>query len=334
MPDNSMKASVGIVGAAYRLPAAKRSAHAIFRDESVSLGPELEARLGIDEVPVCNGETASNLAVEAAREALRRASVDPMQVDVIVEYSVLPQEYLVPVWNMSNKVQAEVGASKSFVVGFSGGGATNFLVALSSAVAMLQENENLKTALLVTGDVAIPGNRVLNPSDPVTVLGDSASAVVLQRGTTAAVMDTDLWSDGANHDICYIPGGSLVHPDDAELYRLQLDKQRYDAFPKADVVRDMSLALLKRAGIRWDDLACVIYPNISSEDQNQLQQVFNGKMAPACALNRGTHGHLQGTDFVLNYLSVMENGGMHQGDYMLAASHGMGALAGVSLIRC
>jgi 3-oxoacyl-[acyl-carrier-protein] synthase III len=329
-----MKVSVGILAAAYCLPAAKRTTREIFRDEDIGFETDLEARLGIEEVPVCNGETASNLAVEAAREALRRASVDPMQVDVIVEYSVLPQEYLVPVWNMSNKVQAEVGASKSFVVGFSGGGATNFLVALSSAVAMLQENENLKTALLVTGDVAIPGNRVLNPSDPVTVLGDSASAVVLQRGTTGAIMETDLWSDGTNHDICYIPGGSLVHPDDANLYRLQLDKQRYDAFPKTDIVRDMSVALLKRASVDWDDLACVIYPNISSEDQNQLRQVFNGKMAPACALNRGTHGHLQGTDFVLNYLSVMESGGMRQGDYMLAASHGMGALAGVSLIRC
>jgi 3-oxoacyl-[acyl-carrier-protein] synthase-3 len=329
-----MKASVGILAAAYCLPATKRTSQEIFRDENVSLGPELEARLGIAEVPVCRGETSSNLAVEAGREALRRAGVDPMQVDVIVEYSVLPQEYLVPVWNMSNKVQAEVGASKSFVVGFSGGGATNFLVALSSAVAMLQENESLKTALLVTGDVAIPGNRVLNPSDPVTVMGDAASAVVLQRGTTSAVMDTDLWSDGANHDICYIPGGSLVHPDDADLYRLQLDKQRYDAFPKSNVVRDMSVAVMKRAGIDWDDLACVIYPNISSEDQNQLQQVFNGRMAPACAFNRKTHGHLQGTDFVLNYLSAMESGGIRQGDYMLAASHGMGALAGVSLIRC
>jgi 3-oxoacyl-[acyl-carrier-protein] synthase-3 len=329
-----MKASVGILAAAYCLPAAKRTTREIFRDEGLNLAPEIEGRLGISEVPACDGETASNLAVEAAREALRRAGVDPMQVDVIVEYSVLPQEYLVPVWNMSNKVQAEVGASKSFVVGFSGGGATNFLVALSSAVAMLQENENLKTALLVTGDVTIPGNRILNPSEPVTVLGDAASAVVLQRGTTSTVLDTDLWSDGANHDICYIPGGSLVNPDNAELYRLQLDKQRYDAFPKSDIVRDMSVALLKRAGVHWDDLACVIYPNISSEDQNQLQPVFNGKMAPACALNRARHGHLQGTDFVLNYLSVIENGGMRQGDYMLAASHGMGALAGVSLIRC
>ena len=197
-----MKASVGILAAAYCLPAARRTAQEIFRDEGVNLGPGLEARLGIAEVPVCNGETASNLAVEAAREALRRAGVDPMQVDVVVEYSVLPQEYLVPVWNMSNKVQAEVGASKSFVFGFSGGGATNFLVALSSAVAMLQENENLKTALLVTGDVAIPGNRVLNPSDPVTVLGDSASAVVralrdsglyLEPITISAISPADRW---------------------------------------------------------------------------------------------------------------------------------------------
>jgi 3-oxoacyl-[acyl-carrier-protein] synthase III len=329
-----MKASVGILAAAYCLPAAKIATRKIFRDEGLTLAPEIDSRLGISEVPACDGETASNLAVEAAREALRRAGVDPMQVDVIVEYSVLPQEYLVPVWNMSNKVQAEVGASKSFVVGFSGGGATNFLVALSSAVAMLQENENLKTALLVTGDVTIPGNRILNRSYPVTVLGDAASAVVLQRGTTSAVLDTDLWSDGANHDICYIPGGSLVNPDNAELYRLQLDKRRYDAFPKSDIVRDMSVALLKRAGVDWDDLACVIYPNISSEDQDQLRPVFNEKMAPACALNRAKHGHLQGTDFVLNYLSVIENGGMRQGDYMLAASHGMGALAGVSLIRC
>src|SRR5437773_2022665 len=217
-----MKASVGILAAAYCLPAAKRAAQEIFRDENVSLGPELEARLGIAEVPVCRGETSSNLAVEAGREALRRAGVEPMQVDVIVEYSVLPQEYLVPVWNMSNKVQAEVGASKSFVVGFSGGGATNFLVALSSAVAMLQENESMKTALLVTGDTTIPGNRVLNPDDPVTVMGDGASAVVLQRDAPGGVVtDTELWSDVNNHDICYIPGGSLIHPDAIILYRMQ-----------------------------------------------------------------------------------------------------------------
>jgi 3-oxoacyl-[acyl-carrier-protein] synthase-3 len=330
-----MKAPVGIVAAACQLPAQKRSVEDLFREENADLRPDVMARLGIQQVPICNGETASNMAVEAAREALKRANVNPLQVDVVVEYSILPQEYLVPVWNMSNKVQAEVGASKSFVVGFSGGGASNFLVALSSAVALLQENENLKTALLVTGDATIPGNRVLNPADPVTVLGDGASAVVLQRGATGSVvMDTELWSDGANHDICYVPGGSLVHPDDAELYRMTLDKPRYDAFPKSEVLRKMSNTLLERAGVQLDDVACVLYPNISSQDQTELQQVLKTKISPVCTSNLGAHGHLQGTDFVLNYLSLMESGGVHAGDYILAASHGMGALAGASLVRC
>src|SRR6266581_4972879 len=279
-----MRAAVGILAVSCHLPQHKRSVEDLFREEGANFSADVAARLGIKQVPIQNGdasETASNMAVAAGREALQRAKVDPLTVDVVVEYSIMPQEYLVPVWNMSNKVQAEVGASKSFVVGFSGGGATNFLVALSSAVAMLQENENLKTALLVTGDTTIPGNRVLNPADPVTVMGDGASAVVLQRDASAGiVIDTELWSDGSNHDICYIPGGSLIHPDDITLYRMQLDKARYDAFPKAGTLRRMSDKLLERAGLKFCDAACVLCSNISAQDEAAIQQVFEDKVSP------------------------------------------------------
>jgi 3-oxoacyl-[acyl-carrier-protein] synthase-3 len=331
-----MAEPVGILAAACQLPDQKRTTESLFLEEGVFLSPEVDARLGILQVPVRNGDgvSGSDMAVLAAREALQRASVNPLQVDVIVEYSILPQEYLVPVWNMSNKVQGEVGASKSFVVGFSGGSSSNFLLALSSAAALLQQNENLKTALLVTADITIPGNRVLNPSSPVSVLGDAASAVVLQRGASSSVvLDTELWSDGANHDICYIPGGSLVHPDDIGLYRLQLDQARYEAFPKTQKLREKTLALLARAGISLDDVSTVLYPNISSDDQIESQSAFGGKISPVCMTNRETHGHLQGSDFVVNYLSLME-GGIRSGDYVVAASHGMGGLVAASLIRC
>jgi 3-oxoacyl-[acyl-carrier-protein] synthase-3 len=309
----------------------------LFREEGAHYSPEVAARLGIKQVYLQNGaanETASNMAVAAGREALERAKVDPQIVNVVVEYSILPQEYLVPVWNMSNKVQAEVGAAKSFVVGFSGGGSSNFMVALSSAAAMLSENEELKTALLVTGDTTIPGNRVLNPQDPVTVLGDGASALVLQRDAPGSVViDTELWSDGANHDICYIPGGSLVHPEDIDLYRMQLNKARYDAFPKAETLRKMSDELLARAGLALSDVACVLCANISAQDEVELQKHFENKISPVCAANRELHGHLQGTDFPLNYLSVIESGKVNKGDYVLAVSHGMGATTAATLLR-
>jgi len=334
-----MKETVGILATACHLPAHKRTVKELFQEEGIALNGEIAARLGIEQVPIRNGETAgetaSNMAVAAAREALQRAKVDPLTVDVVVEYSIMPQEYLVPVWNMSNKVQAEVGAIKSFVVGFSGGGSSNFMVALSSAAAMLSENDSMKTALLVTGDATIPGNRVLNPADPVTVMGDGASAVVLQRGALGSVViDTELCSDGNNHDICYIPGGSLIHPDDISLYRMQLDKVRYDAFPKAETLRKMSDKLLERAGMKFSDVACVLCSNISAQDETAMQQAFESKVSPVCASNRESHGHLQGTDFPLNYLSLVESGSVKQGDYVLGVSHGMGATAAVSLLRC
>ena len=332
-----MKSAVGILSASYQLPKGTRSVEDLFREEGANYTPDVAGRLRIRQVHLqgeAARETASNMAVAAGREALQRSKVDPQTVDVVVEYSIMPQEYLVPVWNMSNKVQAEVGAPKSFVVGFSGGGSSNFLVALSSATALLSENEALKTALLVTGDATIPGNRVLNPPDPVTVMGDGASAVVLQRDAPGrVVIDTELWSDGNNHDICYIPGGSLVHPDDITLYRMQLDKCRYDAFPKSETLRRMSDRLLSRAGLNLSDVASVLCSNISAEDEAAMQQVFENKISPVCAANRELHGHLLGTDFSLNYLSLVDSGTLKQGDYILAVSHGMGATAAVTLIR-
>src|SRR5215472_16521155 len=293
-----MRAAVGILAACCHLPQHKRSVEDLFREEGANFSADVAARLGIKQVPIQNGdasETASNMAVAASREALQSAKIDPLTVDVVVEYSIMPQEYLVPVWNMSNKVQAETGASKSFVVGFSSGGSSNFMVALTSAAAMLSKNDSMKTALLVTGDTTIPGNRVLNPDDPVTVIGDGASAVVLQRDAPRGILiDTELWSEGNNHDICYIPGGSLMHPDDITLYRMRLDKARYDAFPKAKTLRLMSDRLLERARTTLSDVASVLCANISAADEVAIQEAFEGKVAPVCTFNRQSHGHLLG----------------------------------------
>jgi 3-oxoacyl-[acyl-carrier-protein] synthase III len=329
-----METQVGIAAAAVTLPARKRDVGSLFQEESAILNPGIAARLGIEEVPICNGESASTMALTACQEALRRAELDVAQLDVIVDYSILPQEYLVPAWNMSNKLQHELGAKKAFTVGFSGGGATNFLVALSSAAAMLQANEKLMSALLVAADITIPGNRILNPADPVSVLGDSAGAVVLKKGEEGSVViDTEFHSEGSYHDVYYIPGGALAHPDDPALYRMELDKSRYDSAPKADTLKTMLGTVLERTGVKREDIVFLLYPNLSAQDQQQSADGIGLSSAQMNGHNRKSHGHLQGTDFVINYLSMIESGTVEKGKYFLAASHGMGFLAGLSLLR-
>jgi 3-oxoacyl-[acyl-carrier-protein] synthase-3 len=306
----------------------------LFEEESAALTPEIAARLGIEEVPVCEDESPSAMALAASQEALKKAELDVAQLDVILDYSILPQEYLVPAWNMSNKLQHELGAKKAFTVGLSGGGATNFLVALSSATALLQANEKLSSALLVAADVAIPGNRVLHPDDAVTVMGDSAGAMVLRKGIERSlILDTELHSEGSYHGVCHIPGGALANPDDPNSYRMVLDKARYDTARKADGLNDMLQTLLRRAGIARDDVAFALYPNLSRADQEHFCAALRFDTSEIDTTNRESHGHLQGTDFIVNYLSMLDNGKAAKERYFVAAFHGMGFLAGVSVLR-
>ncbi len=111
-----MNNHIGIVSAAYALPSGRVTSREALAREGVSPSLLLEQRLGIASVPVCEEETGSSLALAASQEALRRAEVGADSVDVIVDFSILPQEYLVPAWNMSNKLQHELGARKAFTV--------------------------------------------------------------------------------------------------------------------------------------------------------------------------------------------------------------------------
>jgi 3-oxoacyl-[acyl-carrier-protein] synthase-3 len=326
--------TVGILSAAYRLPGYSRTTAELFQEENLSLTPEVAARLGVEQVSLCSGQSGSDLAVAASHAALDDAGVPGVDIDVVVDYTILPQEWMVPVWNMSGKVQKEIGAEKAFTVGFSGGGATNFIVALNFATAMLEADVKMKYALLVAGDVTIPGNRVLNPASPVSVMGDGASAVLLQRGVPGrTVLGTELLSDGANHDVYYIPGGCLANPEDPALYRMVLDKARYDAAPKTASLLQLANNVLDRAGLRIEDVKYVVYPNISSEDQTGFREAFGLRPEQICTANLAKNGHLQGNDLVLNYLSLLANGDLQSGDYILICSHGMGFMAGVSLVR-
>jgi 3-oxoacyl-[acyl-carrier-protein] synthase-3 len=328
---NEIKA--GIVSAACRLPEQRRTTVELFAEEGLTLSSDTAVRLGIEQVPICNGHKGAELAVAASLEALAKAGVSGADVDVVVDYTIMPQKWMVPVWNMSGEVQKEIGAEKAFTVGFSGGGATNFLVALNYTAAMLEADEKMKYALLVAGDVTIPGNRVLNPSSPVTVMGDGASAVLLQRGAGRLVLGTELISDGANHDVYFIPGGCLANPEDPALYRMVLDQARYDSAHRNASMLQLAGDVLNRAGVKREDVKFIVYPNISVVDQSSFREAFELRAEQLCTSNLSTHGHLQGNDLVLNYLSLADDGSPQEGDYILICSHGMGFMAGASLVR-
>ena len=69
----------------------------------------------------------------------------------------------------------------SLNLSFKAGGCGALHLAIKTALGWMSTDENIQTALLVSGDAAPPGNRSLLP---ITVQGDAASAVVLRREGT------------------------------------------------------------------------------------------------------------------------------------------------------
>src|SRR4030066_501795 len=104
---------VGIVSTAYCLPPRQKFVRDVFKEEGLEFDVAIANQIGMDQVHVFEGKWRSQLALEAAKECLFKAGLNANEIDLIVDFSVLPQDYVVPSWCMSNKIQHELGAAKA-----------------------------------------------------------------------------------------------------------------------------------------------------------------------------------------------------------------------------
>ena len=324
---------VGIVSTAYCLPPRKMSVRDVFKEEGLEFNSAIANQLGINQVHVFEGKWRSDLAFEAAKECLFKAGLSSNEIDVVVDFSVLPQDYVVPSWCMSNKIQHELGAGKAFNLGFGGGGTTNLLTALKFVVSLIK-TEKAGTALLISTDVALPGNRVINQDEPLTVLGDGASAIIVSRGTSdCEILDIELWSDGEQNGVFCIPGGGLAHPDRLDLYRLRIDVESYSEESTLRNLKSLTERAAENAGINLDDVTIFINPNISTRDREKFSEVFGLSEDDLFEENRRQYGHIQGTDFVINLSQMINTRSEDRHNLAVACSHGWGFSYGAMVVR-
>jgi 3-oxoacyl-[acyl-carrier-protein] synthase III len=326
--------SVGIVAMAHNFPPYTRTVKDVFQDEGVSIDSRVDDEIGINQVHVFDGEWKSDLALAAAKECLLRAGLQATEIDVIVDFSSLPQDYVVPSWCMSNKIQHELGARNAFNLGFGGGGATSLLVALKFVSFLIKTDDDVKTALLIASDVSIPGNRVINSQSPMTVLGDGASAVIVTMGTgVCEIIGAELCSDGDRHDVFYIPGGGLAHPDRLDLYRLEVRPEKYSAISAFEALEGVSQKVTQRSGVSLHEVSNFVGPNVSTKNQALLAKTLGFSNKDPFKKNRQKYGHVQATDLVVNLSEVLESRSGRSRELGLVCSDGWGFLSGAMLVK-
>ena len=165
------------------------------------------------------GETTSDMATAAAKQALQLAGITALDVDLIIVGTVTPD---MPFPAAAAFVQAKLGASNAACFDVSAACAGS-LYALAIADAFIKAG-NYKYALVIGAELL---TRIVNWDDrgSCILFGDAAGAMVLASETRPdrGLLSTHLKTDGTQTGILCIPGGGTARPFSQEV----LDKKEH-----------------------------------------------------------------------------------------------------------
>lgn len=171
------------------------------------------------------GMVTSDMAAEAARQALASAEVRPDELDLILVATVTPD---VPMPATAVFVQEKIGAGKCAAMDLSAACA-GFIFGLSLADAMIRAGA-VRRVLLVGVELL---SRVVDWTDRTTcvLFGDGAGAVVLgpangaeSRGRARGIHSVRMNTDGSMARSLVIPAGGSALRVSPEVQRERLDK--------------------------------------------------------------------------------------------------------------
>ena len=195
---------------------------------------------------VADGVYSSDLALEAAKNALQAAGCTAQDIDLIIVATSTP-DMVFPstACIVQNKLGANGGAAFDVQAVCSG-----FVYALTIADSMIKTGA-ANRALVIGAEVF---SRILDFKDRTTcvLFGDGAGAVVLEASDRPGILASDLHADGKHVDILCVPGhvsGGAVLGDAL----LKMDGQA--VFKLAvNVLEDAARAVLNKAHLTEADI--------------------------------------------------------------------------------
>jgi 3-oxoacyl-[acyl-carrier-protein] synthase III len=168
----------------------------------------IRERSGISQRHIASDdELTSDLGTAAAKQALIRAGIDPVEIDLVICATATPDRTFP---STAVRIQAQLGVTKGAAFDVQAV-CSGFIYALTVADNFLKTGQ-FKRALVIGAETF---SRILDWTDRSTcvLFGDGAGAVVLeaqpQHGTRddRGILATQIRSDGRFEDLLYVDGG-------------------------------------------------------------------------------------------------------------------------------
>jgi 3-oxoacyl-[acyl-carrier-protein] synthase-3 len=290
------------------------------------------SRTGIHERRIAaDDETTTMLSVNAARDALAVAGLDPVELDLVIVATCTP-DYPLPATSVL--VATQLGATRA--AGFDLQAAcSGFLYGVASGTSFVQSG--MYRNVLVIGVEIL--SRFLDWSDRSTcvLFGDGAGAVLLQASDEpGGMLGFDLFSDGTGCEGIIVPAGGSINPAshatvDARQHTIKMlgsDVYKY----ATRQMGESALAALRKAGLTVDDIDQFVFHQANLRIINSVQKQF-GIPDAKTFVNIEKYGNTSAASVPMALAEAVASGRIKQGDRVLMVAFGAGYTAGGAVVE-
>ncbi len=286
-------------------------------------------RTGIHERRIAaDGEKTSDLAIEAATQALGRAGMQPSDIDLIVLATATP-DHTFPA--TATRVQGALGITRGAAFDIQAV-CSGFLYAVTVADNFIRLGQ-AGTALVIGAETF---SRILDWSDRGTcvLFGDGAGAVVLRaeegngEATDRGVISNHLHSDGRYHDLLYVDGGPSSTRTVGHLKMVGREVFRHAVNNLSAVVGEA----LDANGLRAEDIDWVVPHQANLRILNSTAAKL-GLPMDKFVLTLDRHANTSAASIPLALAEAAGDGRIKRGDLCLLEAMGGGFTWAASLLR-
>lgn len=274
---------------------------------------------------VAEGENTSDLARNAAEQALARCGLTGADIDLIIIATSTPDDTFP---STATKVQHQIGATNAIAFDVQAVCA-GFVYALDVADAMLCAGRGRRA--LVIGAESF--SKILNWEDRSTcvLFGDGAGAVVLERceaDSGYGVLASRLHADGAHRDILYVDGGPSSSGTVGHV-RMEGNKVFRHAVEKLSSVMD---EVLDAADMTVDQVDWLV-PHQANIRIIEGMQKKMGLSDDRVVKTVHEHANTSAASIPLALAAAVEDGRVQTGQVLAFEAIGGGLVWGAALVR-
>lgn len=292
----------------------------------------ISTRTGIKERRMADGSPASFLGTNASRQALKRASIKPEDVELIIVATITPDSHFP---STACYIQEALGAKRAAVFDI-GAACAGFVYALSIAKAMV--GGGLYKNALVVGTEVLTSITDWNDRSTCILFGDGAGAAVVvpTDKPSSGVQGLYLGGDGGLGDLLILPGGGSRIPATHETIdkRLHYIKMQGNELFKiaVRVMVDCAHRALKESGLKTEDVKLLIPHQANVRIINAVSKRL-GISKEDVFVNIHKYGNMSSASTAVALCEACEEGRIKKGDVVVLDAFGGGLVWGACVIN-